>query len=82
MKSVQALESLVEYIIDEGHSAADLVERLVALKVAREFKNWGALLVAEGCRRRGEMPLAIVALEECENQMLRDLCDRWFARFL
>lgn len=75
-----SLGNLVESIIDSTFKATCLVKRLDELEVAVAYKNWAAILVAEGCRRRGDSKSANYSIEKCLNPTLQRGCRRWFSR--
>jgi thymidylate synthase len=80
MESAMKLEIGIDQIIDPEVPEASLLEVYNSLELSRPWLNMGALLFAEGLRRRGSKAAMETVLSTCTNGLLTLLFKRWLAR--
>jgi thymidylate synthase len=79
-EAFQELALSIEKIIDTRVESKTLLALLATTKIAQAFKNWLAILVAEGCFRRCDENAAREAVSTCQNACLAYLWHRWLDR--
>ena len=76
------LERIVVKIIDKSINGEIIMAEFTNLKIPNAWMNIAAILVAEGMRKRKDWGGMQVVLNQCGNQILRVLYERWLARLV
>lgn len=63
-----------------GIETVEIVKKYRSVDLVRPFKNWAAILCAEGLRRRRRLEEMEEVLGECTNRCLAAMFERWLAR--
>jgi hypothetical protein len=77
----QSLSRLVDGIVDENRSAAELLAALHSATLPSAYKDMLAVLTAEGIRKRCVIPAYQEAIAACANPLYRQLWSRWLERY-
>jgi thymidylate synthase len=76
----QSLERLIEQVIDKNTNSEALVEAFDSLGVSSAWRNIAAVLVSEGCPKRGRIDASRSLMDKCTNALFHLLVQRWNSR--
>jgi thymidylate synthase len=79
-EAFQKLAYYIERIINLQIGVEALLDDFNTIDLPKAFRNWLAVLIAEGCLRRQRESDALQVIDKCENPCLVFLWKRWLVR--